>query len=107
MHEQAIAKDIIYEASKQGKVTSITVEVGDIAHLPLHELEEVLKTMTTWKVVMKKKRAKVHCTCGFIGEPVIMEKGHDHNIFKCPKCNALMPKVLEGKDIVLVNVEVE
>ena len=49
MHEQTIAKKIIEEASKHGIIESITVEVGDLGHLPAHEMEEVLKTLTDWK----------------------------------------------------------
>jgi len=39
MHETIIAKQIIDEAKKHGKVRSIVVEVGDLAHLLKVEVE--------------------------------------------------------------------
>lgn len=107
MHEQTIAKVIIEDANKCGVVKAVTVEVGDLGHLPAHEMEEVLKTLTDWDVKVVRKKATVKCSCGFVGEPVIVEKGHDHNVFRCPKCNALMPEILDGDKIILKDVEVE
>ncbi len=112
MHEQAIAKVIIAEAKKQeelnGKLKSITVEVGDVAHLPANEMKDVLSNLVPdWGVNVLEKKAKVECNCDFVGEPNILEKGHDHNVFKCQKCGELMPKILEGDKIVLVSVEVK
>ena len=107
MHEQAIAKEIIGEATKHGNVKSITVEVGDLGHLPLEEMEEVLNTMTQWNVIMVRKEATIACKCGYVGKPKILEKGHDHNVFECPECQAKMPKILDGHEIILKEVEVE
>ncbi len=107
MHEQVIAKQIIGEAVKQGRVKAITVEVGDLGHLPIGEMEEVLKAMTPWEVNMVRKEATIACKCGFVGAPKILEKGHDHNVFECPECHAKMPKILDGHDIILKEVELE
>lgn len=108
MHEQTIAKAIIEEAVKHGKVKSITIEVGDLGHLPANEMEEVLKTLTDWKVIVTKKKATIKCEeCGYQGEPNIVEKGHDHNVFRCPECEAMMPKILDGNNIILKELEVE
>lgn len=107
MHEQAIAKEIIGEATKHGKVIGITVEVGDLGHLPLEEMQEVLMTMTQWEVSMIRKEATVACECGYVGVPKILEKGHDHNVFECPECKAKMPKILDGHDIILKSVDIE
>jgi len=107
MHETIIAKQIIEEAQKQGKVREITVEVGDLGHLPAHELEECLKGMTTYKIKIKKKKAIIKCKCGYKGEPHIIEKAHDFSLYECPKCKAPNPEILEGKDIKLVEVKVK
>ncbi len=107
MHEQAIAQAIIKEAEKHGKVKSMTLEVGDLAHLSAQETEEVLKQMTDWDIMITQKRATVKCECGYEGEPEIVERGHDHLIFKCPECGDMMPKIIDGKDIKIVEVEVE
>ncbi|MFH1770631.1 MAG: hydrogenase/urease maturation nickel metallochaperone HypA [archaeon] len=108
MHEQTIAKEIIEEATKYGRVKSLTIEVGDLGHLPAHELEEVLSTLTDWKINIIKKKATIECEeCGFEGEPDIVEKGHDHNVFRCPKCRSMMPNIIDGNDITIKEVEVE
>ena len=106
MHETIIAKQIIEQAEKQGKVKSIVVEVGDLGHLPLEDLKPMMDDMVPYKVEYVKKKAKVKCSCGYEGEPKILEKGHDINIFVCPKCEKV-PQVLEGDKIVLKEVEVE
>ena len=108
MHEQTIAKVIIQEAAKHGKVKSIDVEVGDLGHLPANEMEDVLNTLTDWKINITTKKAVIECeACGFLGEPNIVEKGHDHNVFRCPKCMAMMPHIISGDQIILKEVEVE
>lgn len=106
MHETIIAKDIIEAAQKQGKVKAITVEVGDLGHLPIEEMEATLKKMVEWDVKMLRKPGKVKCECGFEGEPKIVEKQHGHTMFVCPECGAI-PDVLEGEDIILKEVTVE
>jgi len=108
MHEQTIAKAIIQEATKHGKVVGITVEVGDLGHLPAHEMEEVLNTLTDWNVIITKKKATINCeVCGYKGAPKIMEQGHDHNVFRCPECKSMMPKIIDGDKIILKDVEVQ
>ena len=104
MHETVIAKQLIDAAKKQGKVRSITVEVGDLAHLPLEDLEKTLTEMVDWEVIMIRKKAKVKCD-DYEGEPKIIGKGHDFNLFECPACGKV-PKIVEGEDIILKKVEI-
>jgi Zn finger protein HypA/HybF involved in hydrogenase expression len=106
MHDLLISRDIIETAQKQGKVKAITVEVGDLGHLPADELEETLKRMVPWKIRIKKKKAKAKCTCGFVGGPTIAEHRHGSSVYYCPKCGEV-PEITEGRDIVLKQVEVE
>jgi len=106
MHETIIASSIIDEAKKQGNVKAVTIEVGDLAHLPSKELEECLKNLVEWKITINEKKAKVKCNCGYEGEPKIIEKGHDSTVFQCPKCGNT-PEVLEGDKIIIKEVEVE
>ncbi len=57
MHEQSIAQKIIHDAKLYGEVKSLTVEVGDLAHLPASEMKEVLEINTNWKIkVIPKKQ---------------------------------------------------
>jgi hydrogenase nickel incorporation protein HypA/HybF len=109
MHETIIAKDIIAaaeEAAKGRKISSITVEVGDLGHLPAWEMKQALEAIAKYKVDVKEIRAEVKCECGYSGEPEIIEKHHGHTLFECPECGNL-PEVLSGEDIVLKKVDVE
>lgn len=110
MHDTLISKDIIeaaQEHAKHGKIKGITVEVGDLGHLPAEELNETLSSMVPdWKVKIVTKKAMVICECGYEGEPDILEHSHGHSVYLCPKCKSV-PKVVEGADIVLKEVEVE
>ena len=106
MHEHVYVNHIVKEAVKHGLVEGITVEVGELALIPAAELEEALKA-TKWEVKVVTKSAKVECLCSYVGEPKITEKGHDFNIFHCPACGRLAPRILDGKDIVLKEVRVK
>ena len=107
MHEHSIAQDIISKAKTYGAVKSITVSVGDLAHLPAKEMKEVLAKRTSWGINVVSVPAKVVCVCGFEGAPKIIQQMHDGNVFECDKCGVMFPKILEGGDIVLQEVEVE
>lgn len=107
MHDTLISRDIIEAAQRQGKVKRITVEVGDLGHLPLEELRATLEPLVPdWEVKMIPKKAKARCICGYSGEPTILEHRHGHSVYKCPKCGSV-PEIIEGADIVLKEVEVE
>ena len=106
MHEFSIAKLIIEDAKAYGEVKSLTVEVGDLAHLPALEMKEVMEKHTNWKVKVVSKAAVVSCSCGFTGAPKIVQQLHDNNIYECSKCGLSLPVILDGADIVLKEVEV-
>lgn len=106
MHEISIANDIIKKAEAQGRVKSVLIEVGELAHLSAEEIEQTLKNRVNWNIVISKKPAKVKCSCNYIGRPKIVEKRHALTLFVCPKCSSV-PKVLDGKDIILKEVDVE
>jgi Zn finger protein HypA/HybF involved in hydrogenase expression len=106
MHETIISNDIINKAKEQGNVTEITVEVGDLGHIPAPELKECLEKLTSWKINLIEKKAIVKCACGFEGNPKILEKGHDSTVFVCPKCDSV-PEIVSGKDIILKSAVVE
>jgi Zn finger protein HypA/HybF involved in hydrogenase expression len=103
MHEQIIAKQIIEKAKERGDVAGVTIEVGDLAHIPAEELEEIMKKMTDWNIEIIQKKATVKCSCGYKGEPSILHKGHDSTIFVCPKCQEI-PQVIDGTEIILKKI---
>lgn len=107
MHEQTIAQHIIDDASKHGKVKTITIEVGDLAHLPADEMKLVLEKLTDWEVNVISKKATISCECGYMGEPKISQHLHDSSIYECPKCKMMLPDVIDGQDIILKEVEVD
>ena len=106
MHEQTIARKIIEDAKVYGNIKSITIEVGDLAHLPAKEMKEVMEKLTDWKVKVVKKKALIVCTCGYSGEPKIISHMHDHSVYECPKCSKALPIILDGHQIILKEVEV-
>jgi len=108
MHEQSIAQNIINKANEQGDVQKIIVEVGDLGHLPAHEMKEILEKMTDWEIEVVEKKALVKCEkCSYEGEPKILQQLHDSNVFECPECGEMFPKIIDGHDIVLKEVVVK
>ena len=106
MHEQAIARDIIEKAGKHGKVVSLSVECGQLAHLTAAEMETALKSLASFDVHVSETPAVVECTCGFTGKPKIVLHSHDALVFFCPDCGSV-PKIIKGDKIVLAKVTVE
>jgi Zn finger protein HypA/HybF involved in hydrogenase expression len=107
MHEQTIAQKIIADAKTFGKIKSLTIEVGDLAHLPAKEMQEVMEKLTDWKIIVEEKKATIACECGYIGEPKILQQLHDNNVYECPKCKHSLPRILDGNEITLIEAEVE
>ena len=107
MHEQIFAKQIIDEASKYGDVKSITISVGDLAHVPADDMRNIMISMTKWDINVVNEKAVVNCACGHEGEPKIVEKGHDLNVFKCSVCGKMMPEIVSGEDITLVDLTIK
>ena len=106
MHETAIAEGILKEAERHGKVSEIFLEIGELAHVPAHELIEALESIVRWKVHWKEIPSEAKCGCGFKGHPKILERGHDSFMIECPKCKSV-PELAEGKDIIIRKVIVE
>ncbi|MBN1644582.1 hydrogenase maturation nickel metallochaperone HypA [Candidatus Woesearchaeota archaeon] len=107
MHEGIIANKIIEKAKEHGSVKKIVIEVGDLAHLPANEMKEALLKLVDWEIEVKPVKASVKCSCGFIGEPKIIEHAHDVAIYECPNCKKIPAEILQGDEIILKEVEVE
>ena len=74
-----------------------------MAHLPAHELRDILETLTKWKIIVKIIKASAKCSCGFKGHPKILERGHEFCIYICPKCSKV-PKLIDGEDIIIKKI---
>lgn len=105
MHELNLAVQIVEKAKKKGDVRAVTVEVGDLAHVQPSEIKDALAKLVDWKLVIQRKPALVRCSCGYEGNPRVVEKRHGLTLIVCPKCSTL-PMVVEGNDIILKSVEV-
>ncbi len=107
MHEHTIAQKIIKQANHYKNIKSITVEVGELAHLPSDEMKQILERLTNWEIKIIPKKAIILCVCGHRGEPKILQQLHDNNIYECPKCSFSLPQILDGKEIILKEIEIE
>jgi len=107
MHETIISDKIIKAAREQGDVQEITLEIGELAHIPTGELIACLNELVKWKINYTEIKSKVRCDCGFIGNPNVLERGHDSFLIECPKCKSNVMDILMGKEIKLVSVKVK
>lgn len=105
MHETVIARNIIETAMQQGDVSAVTLEIGELAHVPAEELIACIKAQVSWNIMYTIKPARVRCSCGFSGHPTVLEHGHDFFLIECPRCKNV-PDVIDGTNVKLINVEV-
>jgi Zn finger protein HypA/HybF involved in hydrogenase expression len=106
MHETVIINNILEEVKKKAKgkkIKSITIEAGELAHLPADELKELLTAIVDFEVIVKMVKAKVKCKCGYSGAPKVLVHQHDFVLFTCPKCGKA-PKLLSGNNILLKKI---
>lgn len=107
MHDLFPVQHMIEEAKKHGNVKEVSVEMGELCDLHDHDIKGRIEQLTDWKVNFSIKPAKVRCAnCNYEGAPKILEKTHDQIIYTCPQCNS-KPKVIEGKELILIEVKVE
>jgi Zn finger protein HypA/HybF involved in hydrogenase expression len=106
MHETIIAENIVNEAKRHGEVEEISLEIGELAHVPGEELIECLRKLVDWKIAWTEHPAKVKCACGFVGHPNVLERGHDSFLIECPECQSV-PELLEGTDVKIIEVKVK
>lgn len=107
MHEIGIARDILNQLKDYKNIKSITVEVGDLAHISANEMKSILETLTHYQINIKSKKAIIDCECGFKGEPDISMHSHDLTLYSCPTCAKKLPKIIDGDKIILQDVEID
>jgi Zn finger protein HypA/HybF involved in hydrogenase expression len=103
MHEHSFIKNIIDQVKDKERVYYIEIDVGELSGIEPDHLKEHLEEFTKWKVITKLVKAKVICSCSYIGKPRVLQKMHDLVLYNCPVCGNKV-EVIEGKDIKIVKV---
>lgn len=109
MHEYSIAYDIFATAQRAAvenhatQVKAVRVDVGEMAMVNPEQVKFLFEVIAEDDPVFagvsmecRTVKVRTHCDCGYEGN----EK------FVCPQCGGL-PHVVEGKEIVVTNIEIE
>jgi Zn finger protein HypA/HybF involved in hydrogenase expression len=107
MHQTEHIRKIIDEINRKAKdkkVSSVTIEVGELAPIKASELKELLEEVVKYEVNVKTVKSRVKCECGYEGEPKILLHRHDMTIIECPMCRKA-PKILSGTEITVKDVK--
>ncbi len=99
MHEHTFIQSIINQVPNSEEVIGVEIELGELVGIEEGHLVEHLGDETGWIVKVIVKKAKIKCSCGYIGEPKILQRLHDMVIYECPQCDNDNVEALEGKDI--------
>lgn len=105
MHNHKIIEKIIEEAERQGALSKIALDVGEISEFEGGEIAEEIEEHTGWDVEISDKESKIECGCRYAGRARILDRGHGYCIFDCPVCGNKKVKILEGAEIKLRGVE--
>jgi|GEM_PF-1911961 len=112
MDAKEVAAEIVQgakDAAKKLHITTMTVEVGELATISVPDLaKEIALLLPFSSIDIEGKKAKVRCECGFCGSPEVKTSGSEGTPdFSCPKCKKKYPQVLEGDSVELKDIEVE
>lgn len=108
MHESKAVESIIktVQQNAAGTVSSVELQVGELAPFEPAHLIEHLKERVEWDIEAIETPALVECTCGFRGRPKIVERDHDFVFFSCPNCNQ-KPTIVFGDQITIKTIRVK
>jgi Zn finger protein HypA/HybF involved in hydrogenase expression len=104
MHDAVIAKSILKDLEKYGKVKKAYLEVGELFGIDPKHLLEHLKEVSDIKFVAEQADSLVECSCGYKGRANITMRMHDIVMYDCPKCGSSV-KVIKGDKIMIKKVE--
>lgn len=109
MHEYSIAYDIFATAKKAALENSAThvkkvyIDVGEMTMINPEQVIFLFETMCEedslfkeCKIESRNVPVKSTCSCGYEGP----------ERFVCPNCG-LLPEIIEGKEVVVANIEIE
>ncbi len=122
MHEFSIAKELVTtllleaESNKVITIIRVEVEIGEVSFLQEDQLVQsfdIIKkdfpVMQDAQMVVLKKPLKVKCAaCGYLGKAVYNDDRFHFMIpiLRCPECDSGV-QVVDGKDILIKNIEAE
>ncbi len=106
MKETQFAQKLHEAIKNKGKVTQVSLEIGELAPISEDLLKYEIKRLIDCDVEVKNGFSKVICRCGYRGSPRIVHKRFNDVLFTCPKCHGL-PTVLEGDNVILLDVKTE
>jgi hydrogenase nickel incorporation protein HypA/HybF len=120
MHGLSLASGLVERALKSIEkypvkwVRKIEVEVGELAGIGPEELRNGFSVAASGTVLedaelmIKIKPAKIRCiSCGYVGPVAPGHGGHLNISPRCPRCMGAGVEVLEGKGILLKNLDAE
>lgn len=104
-----ITKDELKEGLKRISGGNLDLNEEEENHGHRHDitksdLERAHKKSNGLQFKLTLKQSKVRCSCGYEGRAAIIDRGHGYCLFNCPECGE-KPKVLEGGEIKIVEVE--
>jgi len=109
MHEYSIAYDIYLTAKRAAEerrakqIKRVMVDMGELAMVNPEQVKFLFNIIAEEDplfggvdLLYRLIEPRVHCQCGYEGK----------EIFVCPRCGGL-PEMLQGREIVVTNIEVE
>ena len=120
MHELSMAQGIINavletaQANNATEVNEVTIEVGRLAMINPEQLQFILGVLVENTILedaqinFEEIPAEIECyDCKFHGEAVLDDSDHYAPIVKCPECDSYQIEILNGKDIIVINIVIE
>jgi len=113
MHEgdftQAVVDHVLktLEAYPQGRVKRVQLKTGEMLHIVQESVQFYYDLLTKdtnaagAQVEVEEVPVRIVCGCGYDGGV------KDHHVLVCPTCASRKVEVMSGKEIELVNVEIE
>ena len=113
MHELSVASnlmDICLEKAAENnasKITGIKLKIGKLSGIEIHFLKEAFEAVCTGSIAE-------NCEFDYFLQDIVIfckicrkEYSIKDNIFICPKCETRDIKVVDGEELVLMNIVLE
>jgi hydrogenase nickel incorporation protein HypA/HybF len=120
MHELSMADGILKavitnaEKNEATEVTEVTVEIGKLSLLNPEQVKFMLDVLSedtiakNAKFIMVEIPIEIKCKeCGYIGIADSDDLDHYTPMVECPKCEAKLVEITNGKDCIVKNIIIE